>query len=77
MAEVMQYFVVNDGAWKIDFKGKKFGPYPTQASAISAATDAAYDMGFRGGQNAQVLAQDEGDEFHVKWSYGDPYTPPE
>ena len=74
----MQYFVVSEGSgWKVDFKGQKFGPYPTQAEAVSAATDAAYDSGRRGGHKAQVLVQGEDSQFQLKWTYGDPYTPPE
>jgi hypothetical protein len=78
MAELMKYLVVKDASgWQIDFHGKKFGPYPTEAEAISAATEAAYDMGLRGGHDAQVLVQGEDSQLHIKWRYGDPYTPPD
>ena len=73
----VQYFVVrHEGAWKIKFDGKHYGPYSTQAAAARSAVDAAHKSG-RSGHDAQVLVQGTDNQFRTEWTYGhDPYPPP-
>jgi hypothetical protein len=71
-----QYFVVkHEGQWKILLDGKHYGPYRTQADAITEATTAASKAG-RNGFDSQVLVQGENNQFRTEWTYGrDPYPP--
>jgi len=71
------YVVIHEGAWRIKFNGRHYGPYGSQAEAIRIAAQAACD-GFSDGDDVQVMTQDENHRFGVAWTYGkDPCPPPE
>lgn len=77
MARTKYYVVKHQGEWKISLNEKHHGPYPTQRSAIKAAVDAAHKAGSSNPDGAQVLVQNEQNQFRAEWTYGnDPYPPP-
>jgi hypothetical protein len=76
MAGAQYVVILQDDEWKISHSGARYGPYPTQETAIRVAVDAAHSSGLRG-HDAQVLTQGEDDRFRTEWTYGhDPYPPP-
>lgn len=75
MARARYFVVLHENQWKINFDGKHYGPYATQAEAIRVAVDAAHKAG-NNGNDAQVLVQDRNNQFRTEWTYGsDPYPP--
>lgn len=75
MARTQYVVVLHEGEWKISHDGKHYGPYQTQAAAITVAVDAAHKAGQQG-HDAQVLVQGTNNQFRTEWTYGhDPYPP--
>lgn len=71
-----QYVVVlHEGAWKIKFEGKHYGPYTTQKDAIRIAVDTAHKNG-NNGFDSQVLVQGTNNQFRTEWTYGHDPSPP-
>jgi hypothetical protein len=76
MARAHYYVVHHQNQWKIEYGGKHYGPYASQAEAIEVAVDTAHKAGNEG-HDAQVLVQRPNGEFRTEWTYGnDPYPPP-
>jgi hypothetical protein len=76
MARAQYFVVLHENQWKISHNGKHYGPYATQAAAISVAVDTAHKAGEQG-HDAQVLVQGRDNKFRTEWTYGhDPYPPP-
>jgi Uncharacterized protein conserved in bacteria (DUF2188) len=74
MARAQFYVLKNGGQWKIRHNDKDYD-FPTQASAMKAAVDAAHQAGTKG-LDAQVLVQDRDGRWQTEWTYGrDPYPP--
>jgi hypothetical protein len=75
MARTQYLIVLHKNEWKVSFEGRYYGPYRSQAHAIRAAIEAANADG-NSGDEAQVLVQENNDEFRAEWTYGnDPYPP--
>ena len=69
-----QYIVLeHDGAWKIRFEGRHFGPYPNERAAVHAAIEAA-ERAPRSGYEPRVMVQSSlTGQLNVEWTYGDPH----
>ena len=69
-----QYIVLeHDGAWKIRFEGRHFGPYANERAAVHAAIEAA-ERAPKSGYEARVMVQSGlTGQVHVEWTYGDPH----
>ena len=79
MARDVYYVVLHDGAWKIKYGDKHYGPYGrgTQREAIRHAVDTAHEAGKKNPDGAHVLVQGEDHRWRAEWTYGnDPYPPP-
>lgn len=76
MAGRIHYYVVLlNGQWHVKHNEKHYGPFATQAAAITSAVDAAHSSG-KMGYDAQVLVQGQNNQFRTEWTYGhDPYPP--
>jgi hypothetical protein len=71
-----RYYVVYDGAWKIQCDGENSEPYEDRNHAFRDAVALAHLDG-RNGREADVIVQCEDDLFQPKWaSSRDPYPPP-
>jgi hypothetical protein len=70
------YYVVYDGAWKIQCDGETSEPYGRRQDAFKDAVALAHLDG-RNGREAQVIVQDEDHRFRPRWdSTRDSYPPP-
>src|SRR5688572_734013 len=69
-----QYIVLeHDGAWKIRFEGRHFGPYPNERAAVHAAIEAA-ERAPKSSYDSRVMVQSSlTGQLHVEWTYGDPH----
>ena len=67
-----QYIVLeHDGAWKIRFEGRHFGPYPNERAAVHAAIEAA-ERAPKSGYEPRVMVQSSlTGQLNVEWTYGD------
>ncbi|HWV40493.1 DUF2188 domain-containing protein [Pseudorhodoplanes sp.] len=71
-----RYYVVYDGAWKIQCDGENSEPYERRNDAFRDAVALAH-LDSRNGREADVVVQCEDDRFQPKWaSSRDPYPPP-
>jgi|SwirhisoilCB1_FD_contig_101_166303_length_786_multi_2_in_0_out_0_1 hypothetical protein len=71
-----RYFVVYDGAWKIQCEGENSEPYQRRSDAFRDAVGLAH-LDVRNGREADVIVQCEGDLFRPQWdSSRDTYPPP-
>jgi hypothetical protein len=71
-----RYYVVYDGAWKIQCDGENSEPYERCSDAFRDAVALAHLDG-RNGREADVIVQGEGDLFRPRWdSTRDSYPPP-
>ena len=69
-----QYIVLeHDGAWKIRFEGRHFGPYPNERAAVHAAIEAAERAPKSGYESRVMLQSSLTGQLHVEWTYGDPH----
>jgi len=72
----MRYFVFRQqGVWAVRHGDRVCCAFSSQADAVRAAIETAQDFGdqFYG---AEVLVQDEDDEFYTIWTYGEHLDPP-
>jgi hypothetical protein len=70
------YYVVYDGAWKIQCDGENSEPYRRKRDAFKDAVALAH-LDVRNGREAHVIVQGEDDMFRPQWdSRRDPYPPP-
>jgi hypothetical protein len=77
VAHQKYYVVFHEGAWKITYDGKRYGPYANQREAYRSAVDAAQKAGKQGDQAQVFIQRRDNNEFRVEWTYGnDPYPPP-
>jgi hypothetical protein len=69
-----QYIVVeHDGAWKIRFEGRHFGPYANERTAVHVAIAAA-ERAPNSGSEPRVMVQSSlTGQLRVEWTYGDPH----
>ena len=71
-----RYYVVYDGAWKIQCDGENSEPYGRKSDAFKDAVALAH-LDNRNGREADVVVQCEDDVFRPQWdSNRDPYPPP-
>jgi hypothetical protein len=71
-----RYYVVYDGAWKIQCDGENSEPYQRKRDAFRDAVALAH-LDDRNGRSAHVIVQTEDDGFRPVWdSSRDPYPPP-
>ena len=71
-----RYYVVYDGAWKIQCDGENSEPYRHKRDAFKDAVALAH-LDVRSGRNADVIVQCDDDTFRPQWdSTRDPYPPP-
>ena len=76
MANRAHYYVVYDGAWKIQCDGENSEPYQRRSEAFKDAVALAH-LDVRSGREADVIVQDENDLFRPQWdSVRDSYPPP-
>lgn len=59
------YYVVYDGAWKIQCDGENSDPYPRRYDALRDAVGLAH-LDVRNGRDVDVIVQ-ERDGFHPQW----------
>jgi hypothetical protein len=70
------YYVVYDGAWKIQCDGENSEPYQRKLDALRAAVGLAH-LDVRNGRDVDVIVQCDNDEFRPTWdSTLDPEPPP-
>jgi hypothetical protein len=70
------YYVVYDGAWKIQCDGENSEPYQRRYDALRAAVGLAH-LDVRNGRDVDVIVQDDNDGFMPQWdSTRDPEPPP-
>lgn len=75
MSRTIYYVVKHQGEWKVKMNDVHYGPYATQAAAITAAKSAAH-ANARKSVDSQVLVQGENNQFRTEWTYGkDPFPP--
>jgi hypothetical protein len=71
-----RYYVVFDGAWKIQCDGENSEPYRHKRDAFKDAVALAH-LDVRSGRKADVIVQCDDDTFRPQWdSTRDPYPPP-
>lgn len=71
-----RYYVVYDGAWKIQCDGENSEPYRRKRDAFKDAVALAH-LDVRNGREADVVVQGDDDLFRPQWdSARDPYPPP-
>jgi hypothetical protein len=71
-----RYYVVYDGAWKIQCDGENSEPYRHKRDAFKDAVALAH-LDVRSGRDADVVVQGEDFSFRPQWdSTRDPYPPP-
>ena len=71
-----RYYVVYDGAWKIQCDGENSEPYRRKRDAFKDAVALAH-LDVRNGRKADVVVQCADDMFRPEWdSTRDPYPPP-
>ena len=71
-----RYYVVYDGAWKIQCDGENSEPYGRRGDAFKDAVALAHLDG-RNGRLADVVVQGDGHLFRSEWdSSRDSYPPP-
>ena len=71
-----RYYVVYDGAWKIQCDGENSEPYGRKSDAFRDAVALAH-LDRSTGREADVVVQCEDDVFRPQWdSNRDPYPPP-
>ncbi len=71
-----RYFVVYDGAWKIQCDGENSEPYRHKNDAFKDAVGLAH-LDVRNGREADVIVQSDDDHFRPAWdSARDVYPPP-
>jgi hypothetical protein len=71
-----RYYVVYDGAWKIQCDGENSEPYERRSDAFRDAVALAH-LDVRNGREADVIVQCEGHVFRPQWdSTHDTYPPP-
>jgi hypothetical protein len=71
-----RYYVVFDGAWKIQCDGENSEPYRHKRDAFKDAVALAH-LDVRSGRDADVIVQCDDDTFRPQWdSTRDPYPPP-
>ena len=73
----MRYFIFRQqGEWAVKHGDKVCCAFSSQADAIRAAIETARDFGdeFHG---AEVLLQDDGDDYRTIWTYGEDPDPSE
>jgi len=76
MTDRAHYYVVYDGAWKIQCDGENSEPYLRRSEAFKDAVALAH-LDVRSGREADVIVQDENDLFRPQWdSARDSYPPP-
>ena len=76
MADRAHYYVVYDGAWKIQCDGENSEPYLRRTEAFKDAVALAH-LDVRSGREADVIVQDADDLFRPQWdSARDCYPPP-
>jgi hypothetical protein len=76
LANKSRYYVVFDGAWKIQCDGENSEPYECKRDAFKDAVALAHLDG-RNGRQADVVVQSQDDLFRQEWdSTRDPYPPP-
>jgi len=70
------YYVVFDGAWKIQCDGENSEPYRHKRDAFRDAVALAH-LDVRSGREADVIVQSHDDTFRHEWvSSRDTYPPP-
>jgi hypothetical protein len=70
------YYVVYDGAWKIQCDGENSEPYQRKFDALKDAVGLAH-LDVRNGREVEVIVQGENDVFSPQWdSTRDPEPPP-
>jgi len=71
-----RYFVVYDGAWKIQCDGENSEPYRRRSDAFRDAVALAH-LDVRNGREATVIVQNDEARFRQVWdSTRDSYPPP-
>jgi hypothetical protein len=71
-----RYFVVYDGAWKIQCDGENSEPYRRRSDAFRDAVALAH-LDVRNGREATVIVQNDDARFRQAWdSSRDSYPPP-
>jgi hypothetical protein len=71
-----RYFVVYDGAWRIQCDGENSEPYERRSDAFKDAVALAH-LDTRNGRQADVIVQCENELFRPQWdSTKDSYPPP-
>jgi hypothetical protein len=66
MADRAHYYVVYDGAWKIQCDGENSEPYQRRSEAFKDAVALAH-LDVRSGREADVIVQDANDLFRQQW----------
>jgi len=75
-ASKSHYYVVYDGAWKIQCDGENSEPYQRRYEAVRDAVGLAH-LDVRNGRDVEVIVQDEDDSFRPQWDSSlDPEPPP-
>jgi hypothetical protein len=75
-ASKSHYYVVYDGAWKIQCDGENSEPYQRRHEALRDAVGLAH-LDVRNGRDVEVIVQDENDSFRPQWDSSlDPEPPP-
>jgi hypothetical protein len=75
MAQAQFFVGLYENQWIITHQNRQYGPYRTRQEAVKTAVDVAYKEGKKG-HETKVLVQDEDDQFHAKWSFGQDAYPP-
>jgi hypothetical protein len=71
-----RYYVVYDGAWKIQCDGETSEPYDCRRDAFKDAVALAH-LDARNGRESDVVVQSDDDHFRAAWdSTRDVYPPP-
>lgn len=71
-----RYYVVFDGAWRIQCGGENSDPYARRRDAFKDAVALAH-LDRRNGREADVVVQCQDNVFRAEWdSTRDPYPPP-
>lgn len=73
--ESHDFIVLNDGKWRISYRGERHGPYTTKSIAMIAARSAALKAASVG-YEAEVQVQGDDGVRRTEWAYrDDPIAP--